>query len=70
MSDSVRRQWSELRDQVSRNATEQKDSQNALVELIRVYDALDDVERRAVDRVLIDWLGSEDETLRFDACAP
>lgn len=69
MCDSVSRRWRELRDQVSRDTIERKDSQAALRELIREYDALGDIERRAVDRVLIDWLGSDDETLRFDAMA-
>ena len=46
-----------------------KDSQRAIIELSAEYQKLPNEERLVVDDLLAEWVGSDDERLRFDAMA-
>jgi hypothetical protein len=60
-------QWRSLREELGRSFAQGKNSLRAVFELSGVYGRLDEAERDAVNDVLIEWLLSEDDTLRHDA---
>lgn len=67
LSDNPSEAWRALRERVSREAIDSKDSQSALSVLAAEYVALAPREQAEVDAVLREWLASSDEGLRFDA---
>jgi hypothetical protein len=66
---AVRDAWASFRAEVDRAHRDAKDSQGALEALADKYRLLDDDARPVIDRLLIDWLLSDDETVRFDSVA-
>jgi len=68
-SADVRQAWMRFRDEVSARAMENKQSQEAVLALAARYRSLSGEERIVVDDMLAEQLGSEDETVRFDALA-
>jgi hypothetical protein len=52
-----------------RRFTDARDAQGAILELFRQYERLSPAERREIDSLLAESLGSSDEDVRFDALA-
>jgi hypothetical protein len=50
-------------------AVASKDSQRALLELIRLYESFDPSERKLADQVIAEWIGSASERKHYDALA-
>ena len=55
------------RDELDARHVAAKDSQGAILELAATYGRIPEEDRRKVEEVLLDWLLSEDESLRYDA---
>jgi hypothetical protein len=60
-------QWRGLRDDLDRSFAQDKDPLRAVFGLSMAYGRLDEAEQNEVNDVLIDWVLSENETLRYDA---
>jgi hypothetical protein len=56
-----------FRASAERDAAALKDSQQVLLDLRNLYQTFDANERSLADRVIAEWLASDDESLRFDA---
>jgi len=67
--DAFREELDRFREEVDREAVEMKDSYLALERLASLYERFDHSERELADRVLSEWVLSEDEAVRFDAMA-
>jgi len=66
-SDRIGDQWRSLRDALDKRAIQAKDSMQAIFELNDAYGRLDETERSEVNKVLVEWLLSDDAGLRYDA---
>ena len=67
--DEFRHQMESYRRAADEEAMSLKDSYLALDQLHNLYQKFDTKERTLADRVLSEWVLSEDEKLRFDALA-
>jgi hypothetical protein len=56
-----------FRDEVSREAVASKSSHDAFVQLSGLYTKFDADECALADAIIADWLGSDDESKRWDA---
>lgn len=65
----VRRQLESLRASSENEGRLQKDAQLPLERLRVAFAAIPDDERLNADAVIVEWLASDDENLRFDAIA-
>jgi hypothetical protein len=63
----VGQRWIVSRQNLHEAARGTKDTQFAAIELSRRYAELPDGEKSTVDRVISEWLASDDASLRFDA---
>jgi len=52
-----------------RDAAARRNSQLVLIDLRNLYQRFDAAERSLADRVISEWVASDDENLRFDALA-
>lgn len=65
--DEFRSEMETYRAAVSKEAVMMKESNRALRDLNGLYSRFDEEERIMADRVLTEWVQSENECLRFDA---
>lgn len=65
--DQVQAKWRRHRDEIDVTARAMKNSQAALPELVLAYRALEPADRWAVNELLVDWVLSPNQDLRFDA---
>ena len=65
---NIRKYWENKRKCLSEQADAIKDSQSVAFGLLEEYDNLHYNERVAINDILAEWLLSDDETLRYDAC--
>jgi hypothetical protein len=61
--------WCDLRSDLDRRYVESKDSQGAVLALAETYGRIPPDQRSEVDTVLLEWVLSDEEGLRFDALA-
>jgi hypothetical protein len=66
-AESAGDQWRSLRNDLERSFAQGKNSLQAVFELSMAYGRLDEAEQNEVNGVLIEWVLSEDECLRYDA---
>jgi hypothetical protein len=69
MPKEVREEWIRFREDASKGLTAAKESQETVLALYRIYRSLTDKEKRIIDELLAEQLGSDDELVRFDALA-
>src|SRR5271166_4717598 len=69
-AENVGDQWRTLRDDLDRSFVQAKNSMGAVIELSKAYGRLDEAEKGKVNDVLIEWVLSEDESVRHDALFP
>jgi hypothetical protein len=65
--DDFRSEMKTYRQTVSERAIRSKESNRALSDLGDLYRRFDTDERKMADQVLIEWVSSDDEGIRFDA---
>jgi hypothetical protein len=66
-AESAGDRWRSLRDELDRSFAQGKNSLRAVFDLSVVYGCLNAADQNEVNDVLIEWVLSEDETLRYDA---
>lgn len=65
----VQARWVELRSDIDERYRAAKDSPGAVPALFRAYEGLTPEARIAVDALLVEWIGSPNEAIRFEALA-
>ena len=65
---NVRKEWMNLWQQLQTRADALHDSQSVALGLLNAYDQLSVGERAEVQSILAEWLLSEDNRRRYDAC--
>lgn len=59
--------WRELRDDLDARHVAAKEAQAAILHLATIYGGIPVPDRGGVDQVLLEWILSDDPTLRYDA---